>query len=194
MQYEDLCNILREAASESRTVEAFVTFTPDSFDKPYTKKQRTYLFTSDNKAFRPAGGYSIFADCLDSQDIGVRLERYMKAEKGGANGWVIEDCGIVKYQLICVHEHSVEVKGFFDSAEEAKRAVRLEMATCVGCDETELNSYLCENSPDRCGLEPSVAWLNDSRLETKSIRWSIFPIVSNGRDISNLTDSCLPEE
>lgn len=60
MNWKTLCDILRTAATSGKKLDAFVTFTEDSFDKPYTKRERTYLLSSDNKAFRPAGGYSIF--------------------------------------------------------------------------------------------------------------------------------------
>ena len=82
MKYQELKKILRKAAKEKRVVDAFVTFTPGSFLKAYTQLERTYLFTSNNKAFASpsCSGYSIFGDCMDGQDSGVRLERYM-AEK-----------------------------------------------------------------------------------------------------------------
>ena len=104
--------ILRKAAKEKRVVDAFVTFTPGSFLKAYTQLERTYLFTSNNKAFASpsCSGYSIFGDCMDGQDSGVRLERYMADEKGGKDGWKIENCGIIKYQLLdgC---HGIRVGG-----------------------------------------------------------------------------------
>ena len=37
-------------------------------------------------------GYSIFGWALDGSDPGVRLEAYMAAEKGGANGWKVDYC------------------------------------------------------------------------------------------------------
>ena len=49
--------------------------------------------SSDNKAYRPnMGGYSIFGWAIDGSDPGVRLERYMAAEKGGPNGWKVDYC------------------------------------------------------------------------------------------------------
>lgn len=53
-------------------------FTEDSFDKPYSEESRTYLVSSDNKAFQPnMGGYSIYGSCLGNSDPLVRLEGYM---------------------------------------------------------------------------------------------------------------------
>lgn len=63
MEYSALRKILCNAAINGKTVEAFVTFTPTSFgfDKEYSKRARTYTFTSREKAFNPnVGGYSIF--------------------------------------------------------------------------------------------------------------------------------------
>lgn len=66
-----------------------VVFTEDSFNKPYTEKERSYRFTSDNKAFLPnQHSNSIFADCLDNTDLGVRLDWYMHGEKP----WKVEYC------------------------------------------------------------------------------------------------------
>ena len=68
-----------------------VVFTEDSFDKPYTEKERSYEFCSDNKAFLPnQHSNSIFADCLDGIDSGVRLDWYMHGE----NSWKVDYCYI----------------------------------------------------------------------------------------------------
>lgn len=49
----------------------------DYFRKEYTEKERSYRVSSDNKFFIPGQiGQSIFADCLDGIDIGVRLDYY----------------------------------------------------------------------------------------------------------------------
>ena len=41
------------------------------------------------------GGYSIFGNCLDGTDQGVRLDWYM-AEERDINGWKVEDCYILE--------------------------------------------------------------------------------------------------
>lgn len=41
MKYQELNEILCKAAKEKRVVEAFVTFTPDSFEDTYTQLERT---------------------------------------------------------------------------------------------------------------------------------------------------------
>jgi hypothetical protein len=84
----------RNSLAENPT--AHITFTEDSFDEPYSLLSRTYRFSSDNNAFcSRMGGYSIFADCLDGSDQGVRLDWYM-AEEGNTGGWKVEDCYILE--------------------------------------------------------------------------------------------------
>jgi len=74
-----------------------IVFTEDSFLKPYPLEARTYLVSSNNKAFIPGmGGYSIYADAADGSDPCVRLERYMAEEHGGENGWKVEYCYLTK--------------------------------------------------------------------------------------------------
>ena len=73
-----------------KKLKGIVVFTEDSFRKPFTEFQRSYQFTSDNKAFLPNQlGYSIFADCLDGTDNGVRIDWYMRDTE---NPWKIEYC------------------------------------------------------------------------------------------------------
>ena len=82
-----------ERSNPSTHLTGFIVFTEDSFDKPYSLESRTYKVSSDNKAYRPnMGGYSIFGWAIDGSDPGVRLERLMAAEKGGANGWQVDYC------------------------------------------------------------------------------------------------------
>ncbi len=50
----------------------------DSFSEPDPETARTYMVSSDNKAFQPnMGGYSIFASSIDGSDHMVRLDSYM---------------------------------------------------------------------------------------------------------------------
>lgn len=67
----------------------YIVFSEASFDKPYSEQSRTYVISSDNKAFKPnMGGYSIYGSCLDGSDQNIRLEGYMR----GKNAWHIERC------------------------------------------------------------------------------------------------------
>lgn len=180
MEYKELRNILYAAAAEHKTVEAFVTFTPDSFPgKEYSKEERTYLFTSNNKAFFPAaGGYSIFGDCMDGKDLCIRLERYMRGEKGGADGWKIENCGVVKYQLVYVYERDLCVLGYYDTEKDAHEAMRKDMAETAECELEELDALLEEGDIEgEC--EKTSAWLN----EHGNSDWTIVPIYMDGAGV-----------
>ena len=95
MTYGELAAQFRaqERSGTGRHMLGYIVFTEDSFTEPYTEDQRTYVVSSDNKAFKPnMGGYSIYASSLDGVDKMVRLEAYMAAEHGGKNGWKVERC------------------------------------------------------------------------------------------------------
>lgn len=75
-------------------LEAVVVFTEDSFGNPYTVKERSYRVSSDNKSFLPNQlGNSIFGDCLDGTDFGVRLDWYVHDKK---NPWRVEYCYLLE--------------------------------------------------------------------------------------------------
>ena len=68
---------------------AVVVIDQKSFDKPYSVIERSYEFTNDNKAFiHGQSSNSIFADCLDRKDVGVRLDYYIHSD------WKVEYCYI----------------------------------------------------------------------------------------------------
>ena len=94
MSYQEMTKRFREAEHNRKEhLTGYVVFTEDSFDKPYSEESRTYVISSNNKAFQSGmGGYSIYASSLDGSDKCVRLEAYMSAEHGGENGWKIEKC------------------------------------------------------------------------------------------------------
>ena len=93
MSYGELTALFSEAERSGKHKTGYIVFTEDSFDKPYSEESRTYMVSSDNKAFQPnMGGYSIYASCLDGSDPLVRLEGYMVAEHGGKDGWKVERC------------------------------------------------------------------------------------------------------
>ena len=65
--------------------------TEDSFSRKYSLTERSYEFSNDNKAFLPnQSSNSVFADCLDGKDFGVRLDWYIPTE------WKVEYCYIVE--------------------------------------------------------------------------------------------------
>lgn len=93
--YAELASIFRhhEYPGAVEHLTGCIVFTEDSFDKPYSLEARTYVVSSDNKAYQPnMGGYSIYGSALDGSDPLVRLERYMAAEKGGKYGWKVDYC------------------------------------------------------------------------------------------------------
>ena len=95
MTYGELASQFRaqERSGTGQHMLGYIVFTEDSFLEPYTEEQRTYVVSSDNKAFKPnMGGYSIYASSLDGVDKMVRLEAYMAAEHGGKDGWKVERC------------------------------------------------------------------------------------------------------
>lgn len=93
MSYGEMTELFRTAERNKKHLTGYVVFSQDSFSEPYPDTARTYMVSSDNKAFQPnMGGYSIFASSIDGSDPMVRLESYMAAEKGGKDGWKVERC------------------------------------------------------------------------------------------------------
>lgn len=94
MDYREMCDLFRAVEKTGAGhVCGHIVFTESSFTALYGLESRTYVVSSDNKAFRPnMGGYSIYGSSLDGTDPLVRLEAYMAAEKGGKGGWEIEKC------------------------------------------------------------------------------------------------------
>lgn len=108
MSYQEMKKRFREFENNHKEhLTGYVVFTEDSFDKPYSEKSRTYVISSNNKAFQSGmGGYSVYASCLDGSDPCVRLDGYMFDEHGGENGWKIEKCYMLEpsremVEIIC---------------------------------------------------------------------------------------------
>lgn len=100
LTWSQLCEKINEHNSKFNVKSQFgdpqhlkcrVVIKQESFPRAnYTEEQRTYEFTSDNKRFLPnMGGNSIFCDCLDGVDLGVRLDWYL-------GQWKIDYCYIVE--------------------------------------------------------------------------------------------------
>lgn len=93
MSYGEMANLFREKERSGQSITGYITFTEDSFDMQYREEARTYVVGSNNKAFQPNMlGYSIYGSAIDDSDRMVRLEGYMRDEKGGEDGWQIEAC------------------------------------------------------------------------------------------------------
>lgn len=107
--YAELVKKLRghEMDHPKEHLTANIVFRADSFSEPYSLAARTYLISSDNKAYQPnMGGYSIIGTCADGTDSMVRLEKYMAAEQGGKDGWQVEYCYITR----CVDRKSKHIR------------------------------------------------------------------------------------
>lgn len=85
---------LLKLAKGKQWSKAVIVFTKGSFNKPYSEEQRSYKIYSDAKIFNSEMiGTSLFGDCLDGTDQGVRLDIYMKEPK---NRWEIDYCYILE--------------------------------------------------------------------------------------------------
>lgn len=84
-------------SKETSGLKAVIVFTEDSFTvSDLSLDARSYVISNDNKAFIDGmGGYSIFGSSLDGLDTCVRLDCYMKDERGGKEGWKVEYCYFV---------------------------------------------------------------------------------------------------
>ena len=91
MTYQEMKSLFIRANKLHITVTGYIVFTTDSFCREYSEESRTYIVSSDNKAYQPEmGGYSIYGSCLDGTDQCLRLEGYMRGE----NAWKVEYCYI----------------------------------------------------------------------------------------------------
>lgn len=113
LSYQKLSEIFNYVNDTHKSpVSGYIVFTQDSFDKPYSEQSRTYVVSSDNKAYiAGAGGYSIFGSCLDGSDQNIRLELYMH----GDNAWKIERCYMQRDDYEYAHSQQVKNK---DNREE----------------------------------------------------------------------------
>lgn len=77
MERHNIDNNITTKGVDKHPLIGIVVYQQVSFTKEYSEKQRSYRVSSDNKAFIPGQiGSSIFGDCLDGIDIGVRLDWY----------------------------------------------------------------------------------------------------------------------
>ena len=93
LTYQKLREYFRAAERKGQHLTGYIVFSQASFAKAYSLESRTYVVSSDNKAFwSKVGSRSIFASALDGSDPNVRLDCFMAAEQGGRDGWQIERC------------------------------------------------------------------------------------------------------
>ncbi len=159
----------------------FASFGPMN-KKEYPWESRTYLISSDNKAFQPnKGGYSIFGNCLDGSDQGVRLEQYIQEEYGGEDGWVVEDCGIMGYLLAECSDFSISTPKLFYTYDEALECMLSQLAETGELDAVQLNTQFTLTKDvfkaDHYRANQDSAWLADSSV---GWRWKIQPVCIYG--------------
>lgn len=90
--FNDTHNWARES------IKGVIVFREDNWpDDNYSLESRSYVVSSDNKAFIASmGGYSIFGSSIDGSDKGVRLEQYMEDEYAGKGGWRVDYCYLIE--------------------------------------------------------------------------------------------------
>ena len=90
---------LKELEETNEWEEAVVVFTKDSFDKDYSEAERSYAISHDANWFDADKiSFSLYGDCLDGKDSGVRLDWYMRAlpKDGIGKRWIVDYCYITK--------------------------------------------------------------------------------------------------
>lgn len=81
--------IRHEATHPKEHLTAHIVYKEESWNRPYPLESRTYVVSSCNRAFEPGKiSNSIFADCLDGSEFGVRLDWYKK-------DWIVDYCYLV---------------------------------------------------------------------------------------------------
>lgn len=183
MTYTALKELFRgyEADRPKTHLTAYMTFSSFGPDVPvpHDVRSRTYVISSNNKAFQPdQGGYSIFGSCLDGTDQGVRLERYMQAEHGGETGWVVEDCCLAAYLLSKTCERDIGRPRLCYSLDAARDAMLRELCAAGGLEyDAVRRAYLLSYrrlEHLNYGAGPDSAWLNASPGGNRD--WSIQPV------------------
>lgn len=181
MNYHELKKLLcdHESSNPETHLTAYITFSSfgptETRDLPW--EYRTYMVSSDNKAFQPnMGGYSIFGSCLDGTDRCVRLENYMAEERGGKDGWVVEDCCILANVLTECSDLNISAPTMFYTEEDAEGHMLYQLAIKAGLDPEQMQKDYatgkCIFDDGKYGANSISAWLYHPR---NSWRWEIKP-------------------
>ena len=186
MDYKQLKELLfrHECEHPGTHLTAYITFAsfgPNNKEE-YPWNSRTYVISSDNKAFQPnKGGYSIFGSCLDGTDPCLRLEGLMAAEHGGKDGWVVEDCGIAGYLLIECSDCNISAPKLFYSYSDVLECMLTRLAEMGELDAGLLKKDYAaakELFEEGCyGADRDSAWLADSDVDW---HWKIQPVCIYG--------------
>lgn len=98
MTYQELKSLFcaHERANPRIHLTAHITFSRfgSTNKREYNRQERTYIISSNNKAFQPSkGGYSIYGSCLDGTEC-----IHMREEHGGTDGWILRTVALL---VIC---------------------------------------------------------------------------------------------
>lgn len=180
MTYQELKKHFRhyEDTRPASHLTAYITFSSfgPTETRTFSNCGRTYAVSSNCKAYLPnMGGYSIFGSALDGSDNGVRLDHYMQEERGGKDGWVVEDCCILAYLLTAVHERNSLIPQIFFSEEIAMGAMVDKLSERGNLD-SDLLWYDFQRSQghvesENFGVSKTSAWLNET--DTGNWDWTI---------------------
>lgn len=186
MDYKQLKELLfrHECEHPETHLTAYITFAsfgPNN-KKEYPWNSRTYVISSDNKAFQPnKGGYSIFGSCLDGTDPCLRLEGLMAAECAGNDGWVVEDCGIAGWLLIECSDCNISAPKLFYSYSDALECMLSRLAETGELDAGLIKKDYAtakELFEEGCyGADRDSAWLADPDVDWQ---WKIQPVCIYG--------------
>jgi hypothetical protein len=70
-------NEFKAMCQKSKDIVGYVVYKASNWSENYTEKERTYKVSADNKYFDSSKlCNSLFGDCLDGKDLGVRLDYY----------------------------------------------------------------------------------------------------------------------
>lgn len=179
MNYKQLRDLLsnHESTCPQTHLSAGITFSsfgPDN-QKTYSWRSRTYLISSDNKAFQAdKGGYSIFGGCLDGSDRCLRLSNFMCEEHGGKDGWVVEDCFLIGYLVIECSDTNISTPQLFYTREDAADYMLSQLAEKGELDAAQLKKeYSCVKNllvEDVYSAGRDSAWLAD---QSEDWHWRI---------------------
>ena len=88
---------LRDLQKNDNWEKAVIVFKEKSFEREFSETERSYEISRDNKYFNwQMNGNSLFGDCLDGKDNGVRLDIYMSLLPKEGKRWIEDYCYIVK--------------------------------------------------------------------------------------------------
>lgn len=170
MNYKELKKLFsdHESRHPQSHLTGYITFSSfgSAQKRDYPWEGRTYVISSDNKAFQPnMGGYSIFGSCLDGTEHGVRLENYMAEECGGPNGWVVEDCCIVGHLLIECSDLSISEPKLFCTLSDAQEYMLRRLADKGELDYEQLKKSFADTKDlfedGLYGTHDHSAWFAD---------------------------------